>query len=86
MPPQYGEGCRAIDHGPAQFLGVKAREQQSGFNRTILSGVEIYEIHPVSPIQAPHESYFFPAQGALAVEPDPHLWLLVLHVAMPVIC
>jgi hypothetical protein len=51
-----------------------------------LGGVEIYEIYPVTPIQAPHESYFFPAQGALAVEPDPHLWLLVLHVAMPVIC
>jgi hypothetical protein len=51
-----------------------------------LGGVEIYEIYPVTPIQAPHESYFFPAQRALAVEPDPHLWLLVLHVAMPVIC
>jgi hypothetical protein len=40
----------------------------------------------MSPIEAPHESYFFPAQGALAVEPDLYLWLLVLHVAMPVIC
>jgi hypothetical protein len=80
VSPQHCEGRGTTHHGLPHFLSVEALEQKSGFKRAISSGVDIHEVDPVPPVQPAHKSDFFSTQGALAVEPDPHPWLMVLHV------